>query len=214
MRSNTRLLLVGLAASILLAAAASSVSANKLSLRSRTPTFRVVWEPLEFSNTATATIVRCPVTLEGSFHSGTFEKVRGALIGHVTRAAVTVANCMNGQVSIPQETLPWPILYGAFTGDLPAIETLIFLVTRATFLITIGTATCRSATEATHPARLIFTVRESLKLIRVRADETAQIPLTNGPGGIGCELARGMLAGTTETIGELTTGTQLSIKLI
>jgi len=209
MRTHTRLLLVGLAASILLAAAASSVSANRLSLRARFSTFRMIWNSLEFSNTAGEGVVRCPATLEGSFHSATIEKVRGALIGHVTRAALGA--CEGGQAAAVQGSLPWHLQYESFRGTLPNITLVNLLLIRASFQITESELTCTGTTEAGAPARLRWTVRESLKFESVAFDETLRITLH---GGIFCEFISGMLAGSSGVPVVLGTSTQLSIKLI
>jgi hypothetical protein len=68
--------------------------------------------------------VACPVTIEGSYHSATIRKVRGALIGVITRAVINGNNppCEGGRATILQETLPWHITYDEFMGMLPNIN--------------------------------------------------------------------------------------------
>jgi hypothetical protein len=142
MRSYTKLLLTALGAAIVLAGLVSSASANNLSVTNQN--IRATWSSLEFSGGGL--VVRCPVTLEGRFHEVTIRKVRGSLIGAITRAFVR-RPCTGGTAwahsGEPNEvlggtfasTLPWHLTYEGFTGRLPEITSIIVLLTRATFTI-------------------------------------------------------------------------------
>jgi hypothetical protein len=142
MRSYTKLLLTALGAAIVLAGLVSSASANNLSVTNQN--IRATWSALEF--TGGGLTVRCPVTLEGRFHEVTIRKVRGSLIGAITRAIVK-RPCTGGtgwaHSGEPNEVLggtlrnalPWHLTYEGFTGTLPNISSLIVLLQRALFLI-------------------------------------------------------------------------------
>ena len=107
---------------IALGLAATTASARTFSTSNQN--IRAAFRNLEFEAEGTSTTT-CRITLEGSFHSRTIAKVRGALIGYLTR--VTTNNC-NAAVTILTETLPWHIRYESFSGILPNI-TLILIRT-------------------------------------------------------------------------------------
>jgi hypothetical protein len=121
LRPRSPRVLALLAATLLLSVAVGSASANRLSLSNRL--FRLTWSALEFVHEGGGTNphVTCAVTLEGSFHSATIRKTRGALIGHVTRGIVKNETCTNGHVTILRESLPWEVSYEFFRGALPNI---------------------------------------------------------------------------------------------
>jgi hypothetical protein len=81
----------------------------------------------------------CRVTLEGSFHSATIRKIPGALTGAVTRGIVDSTNCRGPleprRTTILQEALPWHVTYESFSGTLPDITELTFLVRRYSYQI-------------------------------------------------------------------------------
>jgi len=83
-------------------------------------TFRQTYSTISFEGGLFGT-VRCPVTLEGSFHSRTMAKTAESLIGLITRAIVGEAACASGRARFKTETLPWHIRYSSFTGTLPTI---------------------------------------------------------------------------------------------
>lgn len=113
-------------AALLLAAFAGSATAGKFSISNRS--IRATWTALEFSGGFVT--IRCPVTLEGSFHSATIRKVTGALIGYISRGSVQ-RPCVNGFAWLfseePNEVLggtfrgsmPWHVTYSSFRGALP-----------------------------------------------------------------------------------------------
>jgi len=87
------------------------------------PQIAVAWSPLNFivgpfeSNT-----IRCVLSLEGSFHSRTFAKVRESLVGYVTRSGIH-SPCTNGEFHVLAE-IPWHLRYEGFTGALPRITSI------------------------------------------------------------------------------------------
>jgi hypothetical protein len=141
MRTSGKIVLATLAASVLLASAVSTASAGRLSISNQF--IRATWRNLEFIALAT---IRCPVTLEGSFHSRTITKVTRLLIAAITKVTVKQESCNGGRiipyngsenllgVAAPQ-TLPWHLTYESFVGTLPSIERIRFLLARFRFAI-------------------------------------------------------------------------------
>lgn len=109
---------------------ASAASGRSLSLSSQT--FRGSYASVEFAGGFGTTT--CQLTLEGSLHSRTIEKVPGSLIGYITRAILRKP-CAQGDATILTATLPWHIRYSSFTGTLPDItsvnSTIVGLAFRA-----------------------------------------------------------------------------------
>jgi hypothetical protein len=136
MRPLGKLVLAGLAASLLMGLAVSSASAGKLSLSNTK--FRITWKELEFNVPSVPAAVLCDVTIEGSFHSATLRKVEGALIGAFTRAILKNESCFAGHATLLQETLPWHFTYDGFSGTLPRIEAVFVLVRRYAIRLDIG----------------------------------------------------------------------------
>jgi hypothetical protein len=195
MQRHIRLLLAGLAATAILAAAVGTASAQRLSLSNQQ--IRVVWTSLELTNSITASTVRCAVTLEGSFHSRTIVKVRELLIGYITRANVQNNQCTGGRATILNETLPWHVTYQSFRGTLPRIEEILLNLIRAGFDIEIpGVNNCKAITSLANPARGIVRIITASGVVEtLRADESASIPLSNAPGGFACGLGVGRFRG-------------------
>jgi len=122
-------------------AAVGAASANKLSFSERA--FRLTWpveEPLVIRKPSESfgidDLFHCPVTLEGSFHSGTMRKVVGSLVGQVFRAAVGTCAYENSwfePAGLLAETLPWHVTYSAFAGTLPRISLLTWQMSGFSF---------------------------------------------------------------------------------
>ena len=129
---HSRALTTALAAALLLAAATNTATARSLSISNQN--VRGTWASLEFNSSV---VVRCRVTLEGSFHTRTVAKVARTLVGAVTRATVDEANCTNGNGRPRNETLPWHITYEGFTGTLPNISGVFLLLSRFRFTLTV-----------------------------------------------------------------------------
>jgi len=144
MRTSAKLSLTALIAALLLSAAISTAGARSLSVSSQT--IRAVWSRLEFNEEGIGLSVRCQLTLEGSFHSRTITKVRGALIGAITRVDVFTERCTGGWLK-GKPPFPWHITYESFTGALPAITSVRLLLARFRYLlISPGLATCEYGT--------------------------------------------------------------------
>ncbi len=112
MRSDIKLLSSGVAAALVLAIGVAGAQARRFELSSQT--IRAIWTELPFI--LGESTPRCPVTLEGSFHSKTLSKVSGELVGYITRARTRkgAENCASnwGALFLDTEegfaqTLPW-----------------------------------------------------------------------------------------------------------
>jgi hypothetical protein len=195
MYRQMRIGLAGLLATMMLAAAVGGATAGRLSITNQQ--IRATWASVGMSNTITSGTVRCPVTLDGSFHSATIRKVVGALIGYVSRGTVgTPTQCTGGRASIDQETLPWHVTYESFTGTLPSLSEANYLLIRESyaFLPSEGNS-CRMRTTIENPGGVRFKIGAGGRVTGIRADESRRIPLTNGPGGVFCGLGSGILSG-------------------
>ncbi len=205
---SIRLLLTNLITAVALAAAITNASASRLSISNRN--IRVTWTSLELSNTTTTEIIRCPVTLEGSFTESTIRKVLRALIGVISRASVTAASCTGGTVTIRQESLPWRYTYDGFTGTLPRIQTVRALIVRLTFEIHTQIATCTDATTEESPAVGNAVLNETTGAIDdLEAESGARIPARGGLCGLG-ELS----LASSGPVTQLGNTTRITIKLI
>jgi len=129
MRTHTKLLVVALAAAFTLVAAVSTASAGRLSIDDLD--FYAIWDGADkLTFTAGGATVSCDVTLLGSFHRRTIQKVIRSLIGVVEHARI--GDCDNGTVII--DTPPaWHITYEGFSGTLPRIESIRLLLRKQRF---------------------------------------------------------------------------------
>jgi len=174
MRTSVKFALTALAASLLLAAVVGTASASRLSVSNQN--IRATWSSLEFDS-GIGVVVRCPVTLEGSFHTRTIAKVARSLIGAVTKAQVRAASCVEGtgatfngveayNGTTSPNTLPWHLTYESFSGTLPNITAVRILLTRFRFGITVpgfctgqyGAETDRISANASVTAGVVGTI--------------------------------------------------------
>jgi hypothetical protein len=130
MHASLRRLLPAVAASLLLALAVGTTSARSLSVSAQG--FRMTWGILNFTLEGFGPI-RCPLTLEGSFHGRTFSKVAGTLVGAVTRAGIAQLKCTNGTAT--PTALPWHLTYASFAATLPQITAVNLLLSRLRFAV-------------------------------------------------------------------------------
>jgi len=145
MRKTLMIAMTALTAAFLLATAVGTASARNLSISNTA--FRITWRELDFGGG----LVRCEVTLEGSFHYRTIIKRERALIGHITRATVRHP-CITGEgwadngIEVILETrpevsrlsnasLPWHVTYESFEGTLPNITGITLLLRNTSFVI-------------------------------------------------------------------------------
>jgi hypothetical protein len=203
---RSKLILAGLAAALVMAFAANSASAERLSV-SHSELFNATWSRLTFaSGGANAAI--CDVTLEGSFHYRTLLKVTGSLVGYITRAIAR--NCIEGSATVLTTNLPWHIRYQGFEGTLPNITALRVRLILAEFQIKerIFGTTCLTRTTATEPSEGAIRLsggNERRLVTGLTADQNARIR---------CGILNGQFQGTA-TVRELTGGnTNLLVRLI
>jgi hypothetical protein len=146
---TARSLILTLGAALLLASAVSTASARNLSINNQN--IRVTFTSLEFG--ASEIIVRCLVTLEGSFHTRTLAKVARSLVGAITKAAVKQETCTGGSGgpfngveryngTTSPNTLPWHLTYDSFQGTLPNITSLRAAISRFRFGARDASAIC------------------------------------------------------------------------
>jgi hypothetical protein len=132
MHMRIKLLLAALGAALLLTAAVGTASARRLAIGPPEEIhFRLRFPIMKFIPTG-GTVVKCELTLEGSFHSRTITKVEGQLIGFITKAEIL--RCETALLAKPnQETLPWHVRYISFTGTLPVITAITILVVNSSY---------------------------------------------------------------------------------
>jgi hypothetical protein len=146
-----KVLLATAGATVLLSGLVSSASARELSLSNQS--FRAAFSSVEAAGFGG--IIRCQVTLEGSFHSRTLRKAAGTLIGYITRAIS--GPCSGGTTTILTSTLPWHVRYSGFVGALPEITSISSHVIGASFRVreSAGIA-CLVRTTATEPGVVTY----------------------------------------------------------
>jgi len=212
MRTRSKLLLAGLTATLLLAIGVAGASAGRLSITNANKTFRVTWSSLELQN-QNITTIRCPITMEGSFHSATIQKTLRALIGHVSRATVGNSACTSGHATVEQANLPWHVQYRGFTGSLPTINGVVLGLVNAKFRVeSSGGLRCTTTTTETEPAQGIAETDAAGRITGMRADESVGIELE---GSFVCEIGgRGFFrgTGTVRLLGSATTA--ITVRLI
>ena len=141
-----------LGATILLGALVGAASARNFSISNQS--LRGAFRAVEFETPSGPT--RCPVTMEGSFHSRTAAKVLGTLMGYITSAIL--GPCSVGVATILRETLPWHIRYSGFEGALPEIRSIIAHIVGAAWRIRESGfgITCLARSSAAEPAVVNF----------------------------------------------------------
>jgi len=130
MRIYTKLLAL-LIVALTFSIAAATASANRLSVSEED--FEVIWpEANDLNFTAGGNTVECSVTLLGSFHRRTIQKIIRSLIGTVAHAVV--GDCDNGTAVIDGRP-PWHLTYEGFRGTLPNITGVRLLLRNYRFTI-------------------------------------------------------------------------------
>jgi hypothetical protein len=212
MRTTTRLALAALTAAVALAAAVGAAGARRFELSNQA--IRAVWATLELSDLeGHTTVSRCPITLEGSFHAKTLNKVCGQLVGYITEALTRKAGCGAEARSLWWDegtlvTLPWHIRYNSFTGTLPNITTIKFQIIGAG--IKFQNTSCEYKSEPIAPLYLVANLT-GVTMSSFRFDETVSIPLVNLLGICG---VFAKLVGTSGTVTALGTTTSISVRLV
>lgn len=176
MWTRSRLLLAVLSAALALALSAGTAAAGRLGLSATNFTIR--WRELLVPTglgSGEGEVARCPLTLSGSFHSGTLAKVIGGLVGSVT--AGQMATCANGTATLLRTGLPWHLAYRGFTGALPAVATVRLALAGLGLSIfsTVLGRTCLLRTSATEPLELDFNREAAGAITAVRVTTPTSI---------------------------------------
>lgn len=210
-----RQLLLTVSVATLVAVLSGIASASRFSIGE--PRFRATYTNFRFYNVGTLEI-RCPVTLEGSFHSATIRKLQGALVGFITRASVVSASCTGtgGGTSMRWLTtrLPWHIKYETFTGMLPNIATILYRVFEMEFALnyTVMGVPLECLYRTTEPKPLIMTFTYNEVARELRQANPGLEELTNSGGGMAC--SRIWVTGESASLTRLGFGERLSFRLI
>jgi len=185
------MLLVGAGA---LALGVATASAAKLSVTNQM--IRITWSSVRFNEGR----AQCPVTLEGSLHARTMQKVQGQEIGVIiagrtgrcTVGSAVLLTAEDGQ----RTTLPWHIRYDGYSGTLPAITRLRWHIFEMSYRVVDELELCLYTSTPTRPA-LLDLVREEGGSGAIRSVSffgTEAIPLVSGNPLI-CD-ASGLLGGS------------------
>ena len=161
MRMRSKLQVAVSVAACVAALAAGLASANRLSVIAKP--IRATWTEMEFT-VGSRFMMRCPVTLEGSFFSSTFAKVARLLVGAITRASAGSCGTEFRATPLVESGTPWYIRYEGFTGTLPNITGLpVGVVGEAWLLEVRNTLWCLFRSEAAEPAvaRIPVSLRQS-----------------------------------------------------
>jgi hypothetical protein len=177
---------------------------------------RLAFSALTFRITSGAGIregdVICPLTLEGSFHSNTFAKVPGSLIGYITRAALEEELCSGGTARYLRETLPWHLRYAGFAGLLPNITSITTMVIGLGILLRRGIESCLYRTSLETPGVLTWFREEAGAIRAIRWSERENI--RSNTRTLFCETQPASLIGFSERVTQLESTELISLRLI
>lgn len=188
---------IGMLASLSFAAQAH---ADALSLSHTN--IRAVWS--SFTLRGGGIEVRCPVTLEGSFHSSTVVKAIGLLVGFINRGSLSRERCTGAEaVALLTETLPWHVSFDSFSGTLPLITGVKLRLIGAAMLSRVFGLSCLYRSTTSRPF-LSTTTISSGSITGLSMDESASVPLSSGafcPASV-VSSGTGVVsqAGTTNTV--------------
>jgi hypothetical protein len=211
MRTTSKLVLVTLTAAIVLGSAVGTAGARRFELSNQA--IRAIWPTFELSDVPLTRVSRCPITLEGSFHSRTLSKVCGQLVGYITEATTRKEGCGAEARSLWMDegeivTLPWHLRFESFTGALPNITTIRLQV------IGLGVkfqgTRCEYKSEAMRPIHLIANLTGPT-VTSLRFEEAGTIPLINLMGTCS-PMAK--LGGMSSPVFALATTTAISVRLV
>jgi hypothetical protein len=187
MTRPTRLIIASVIAATALAAAVGTANARRLALSENhiLSHFRA----MTFESGGGITVV-CAISLEGSFHSRTLEKVIRSLVGYVSEVRIK-RPCSGGEAWILSaqegrtESLPWHLLYERFIGALPNISGIELTLDNAAFLNSIpGICECLYKATTASPMRGIVNREVGGRVTSDRVNETTRIPLNLRLSGV------------------------------
>jgi hypothetical protein len=200
-----------LSSAVMMACLSTSAAAT---FSSSSQTLRATWARLSFQDPFGNTLV-CPITLEGSFHNRTFVKGIYNLVGNITRALIGPREqCVGGEATILTETLPWNMRYQSFTGTLPNITSIRFLIANASIRWhsnALG-ATCLFTSRETLAEHLSFTLSREAGGGLTSATTAGEIT-SNEACALGARV-RERLTGTSTSLTVLNSTTKITVTLI
>jgi hypothetical protein len=175
MRTRARLAVASSIAVCIFAFAVNTANANRFEISNQNwrgvyENFTIQWEVIR---------IRCPLTLEGSFHSKVISKIVNSLVGYVTRA-IFQAPCEETTVTALNATLPWHEIYESFSGTLPQIRTFNTQIVGFQYLISLFGGSCLYGSPMTRPAFQTMAIESTLISSNIRG---ASVRLS---GGITC----------------------------
>jgi hypothetical protein len=214
MLTTTKLMLAGLAATVVLSLAVGSASARRIQTSEQG--FLARWTNIVMGGSGFR--ISCPLTLEGSFHSRTLSKVCGQLIGYVSKAQIPTGlepPCSGGTATILTETLPWHIRYASFAGRLPNITRIrVQLVNTRIQVHPRETATCLTGSTPSHPDVGDINIGASGEGRTLVALPEFSIPLS-GEGEFLCNLAgEAIFEGSGEIFTLVTPQVRITVRLV
>jgi hypothetical protein len=157
----------------------AACSASAAGIRINERHFTAEWERLTF--TGSGIDITCPVTIGGSFHSGSFTVRSAVQIGVVLSAQVIDAECEEGGGLILARVLPWRILYESLEGSLPYFRSVgLQFVGSGIELDVLGLACLYASTERAPIKADAFMGEESSDVTSIAFDAAATIPKSSG----------------------------------
>jgi hypothetical protein len=172
------------------------------------PLFRQYFSAVAFGPEANSMgTVRCPVTLEGSYHSRTISKVAESLLGYIMRALLASSQCTGGSGSVFATTLPWHVRYYSFNGTLPLILTIRTRIVGARFRINDGFV-CTITTTPSEPI---------VGILQLESGSARVLNLESGPEiftGIECQFIRTKITGASEVFAGTSGTARITVTLV
>jgi hypothetical protein len=206
MRARSKLALISLAATVLMAFVAHAASARNLSVSNQN--IRTTFDNVEIAAEGLPTTT-CHVTLEGSFHQRTMTKTPETLTGFITR--VTTGSCSSG-LTVLSATLPWHTRYTDFSGSLPNITELGTKTAGMAFNIGALGFNCLARAEIRIRIKIIISI--GIRIFRGAQIPRQTIPFASG-GGFGCPASEGTIQSATDgTMMLLGATTSITVTLI
>jgi hypothetical protein len=200
MTKRNQIMIASLLVAFALAAAVGTANARRLALSENHILSH--YRELKFEGGAGINVT-CAMSLEGSFHSRTIEKIVNSLIGYLTEVRIK-RPCTGGEawaVTAQEgrpESLPWHLLYERFIGALPTITGIELTLDNAAFLVSVpGLCECQYKATTASPMRGIANREAGGRLTEDRINETSRIPRTVTLSGLcpstGIFIARGIV---------------------
>jgi len=209
MKTCVKLILAAATATVVLGAAASTASARRIEVSEQR--FHQVWTSITFVGEFAS--VKCPMTIEGSFHSKTTSKVIGQLIGYITRVTLIGGACTSGHATALTEILPWHITYEGFGGILPRITEIHILLIGAAFRFELLGGSCLVQTSTTEPSEDWIFIEPNTGQVRNLFPNPNRLIRTSA----GCLAgATGRFEGTSEVFagGQESGTTRITVRLV